>query len=123
MTETIQTMYLRLAIRKTRDGYRLSRCRTRHAVPHSRGTWVSQFTWPFPMDGLTEEEVKDVVSTYSEKARQAYEDQLEEIEQISDSWTHDEPQGWVKEKRRKIIANYGHVRGGQIIRDKGLHLA
>ena len=75
------------------------------------------------MTGLTEDEVKDVVATYSEKAREQYEEQLEEIEQIGASHTHDEPQGWVREKQRKIVAEHGHVHGSQIIRDKGLHLA
>ncbi|WVL99710.1 hypothetical protein [Salinibacter phage 4_17] len=84
--EPIDTGAFRAALvpgRQDRSLYRLELVRVVDPTPRGGKVWRAQYTWPFPMEGLTTWEVQDAVSTYDEKARRRYERKRRKMDERS----------------------------------------
>lgn len=69
--------------RQDRSLYRLELVRVVDPTPRGGKVWRAQYTWPFPMGGLTTWEVQDTISAYDEKARRRYERKRRKMDERS----------------------------------------
>jgi len=108
--ETIQTHYMRVTLTPAHvgEGYRLQLSRRRIPVVNGEDTWTPDYRWDLPADGLTEEEVKSRIAHMNADARERYERDCEQIEQMRETAdarheAHEEPPltGTLKTEERR----------------------
>jgi hypothetical protein len=76
-------------------GYRVSHCRTRQPVSYKdEDIWVTNYTFPLPQSGLSEDEVRSLIAELDARAQERYEEEAETIESLNERFedrTHEEP--------------------------------